>query len=97
MQFNRNDIILRPVLTEKSTDQRKAMNKYCFEVSSLCNKTEAKRAVEKMFNVKVLKCNVINKKGKLKRYRANYGYKTDRKKIIVTLPKGAKIDFFEGF
>ena len=97
MHLNRNDIILRPILTEKSTDQRKEMNKYSFEVNNLCNKTEAKRIIEKMFNVKVLKCNVINKKGKLKRYRATSGYKSDRKKVIVTLAKGSKIDFFEGF
>jgi large subunit ribosomal protein L23 len=97
MQLNKNDIILRPILTEKSTEQRKGMNKYSFEVNSLTNKTEAKRIIEKMFNVKVLRCNVINKKGKLKRYRATAGYKADRKKVIVTLAPGSKIDFFEGF
>ena len=97
MQLNKNDIILRPILTEKSTDQRKTMNKYSFEVNVLCNKTEARRIIEKMFNVKVVKCNVINKIGKLKRYRATAGFKADRKKVIVTLAKGSKIDFFEGF
>ena len=97
MQLNKNDIILRPILTEKSTEQRKEMNKYSFEINSLCNKTEAKRIIEKMFNVKVISCNVINKKGKFKRYRATAGYKADRKKVIVTLAKGSKIDFFEGF
>jgi len=97
MRIENNDIIIRPRLTEKSTDQRKELNKYCFEVNSLCNKIQAKKAIEKMFNVKVLKVNVLNKKGKLKRYRGHAGYKGDVKKVIVTLPKGSKIDFFEGF
>jgi large subunit ribosomal protein L23 len=95
--LDRNDIVIRPILTEKSTELRKGLNKYLFEVSRLVNKTEAKKAIEKMFNVKVVKCNVMNKKGKMKRRRLSVGYQNDWKKLIVTLAKGQKIDFFEGF
>ncbi len=95
--LDRNDIIIRPILTEKSTDLRKKLNKYLFEVSKLVNKTEAKKTIEKMFNVKVIKCNILNEKGKMKRRRMSVGFQNDWKKIIVTLAKGQKIEFFEGF
>jgi large subunit ribosomal protein L23 len=97
MQLQKNDIIIRPVLTEKSTDMRKALGKYSFEVSGLVNKTEAKKTIERMFNVKVLKTNVVNVHGKMKRKRSTTGYQQDWKKIIVTIAKGQKIEFFEGF
>ncbi len=95
--LDKNDVVIRPILTEKSTVLRKSMNKYLFEVNKIVNKSEAKKTIEKMFNVKVLKCNVINEKGKLKRKRMTFGYQRDWKKVIVTLAKGQKIDFFEGF
>jgi large subunit ribosomal protein L23 len=73
------------------------MNKYAFEVNPLSNKTEVRKAVEKMFGVKVLSCNMVTRKGKYKRTRTNAGFKSDTKKAVVTLAKDAKIDFFEGF
>lgn len=95
--MDKNDVIVRPILSEKSTGMRKAANKYMFEINQRTNKSEAKKVIEKMFNVKVLKCNVLTVKGKMKRYRMSSGYLRDWKKIIVTLAKDNKIEFFEGF
>lgn len=92
-----NDLILKPIVTEKSTELRKSLNQYSFEIHPLANKSEVVKALQKMFEVKILKSRVINIKGKLKRYRNKVGYTKNRKKIIVTLAKDSKIDFFEGF
>ena len=89
------DIIIRPVLTEKGYDGI-ASKKYTFIVKKDANKTEIKLAVEKLFGVQVDKVNTMNCKGKLKRMGRNEGYTPDRKKAIVTLKADSKaIEFFE--
>ncbi len=89
------DIILKPVLTEKGYDGI-ASKKYAFYVKKDANKTEIKLAVEKLFGVQVAKVNTLNSKGKLKRMGRNQGYTPDRKKAIVTLKADSKaIEFFE--
>ena len=89
------DIILKPVLTEKGYDGI-ASKKYAFYVKKDANKTEIKLAVEKIFGVQVAKVNTLNSKGKLKRMGRNQGYTPDRKKAIVTLKADSKaIEFFE--
>ena len=89
------DIILKPVLTEKAYDGI-ASKKYTFYVKKDANKVEIKLAVEKLFGVQVDKVNTMNCKGKLKRMGRNAGYTPDRKKAIVTLKEGSKaIEFFE--
>ena len=89
------DIILKPVLTEKAYDGI-ASKKYTFYVKKDANKTEIKLAVEKLFGVQVAKVNTLNSKGKLKRMGRNQGYTPDRKKAIVTLKADSKaIEFFE--
>jgi large subunit ribosomal protein L23 len=94
------EILLRPVLTEKMLALSEKVNKYGFEVLRDANKFEIKRAVEKKFNVKVEQVHVINMKGKSKRMSTRRGMtsgeRSDRKKAIVTLQKGQKIDFFAG-
>lgn len=90
------DIIKRPVITEHSADLM-ADKKYTFEVSKNANKTEIKAAVELIFDVKVLKVNTMNLKGKFKRQGQYAGYRPDRKKAIVQLSEDSKdLDFFEG-
>ena len=81
------DIIIRPILTEKS---HRLMNerKYVFEVNPLANKGQIKEAVEKIFNVKVEKVNVINVKPKPKRRGIFVGRSRKWKKAIVTLKEG---------
>ena len=89
------DIILKPVLSEKAYDGI-ATKKYTFFVKKSANKTEIKLAVEKLFGVKVESVNTVNCKGKLKRMGRNEGYRPDRKKAIVQLKEDSKgIEFFE--
>ena len=89
------DIILKPVLTEKAYDGI-ASKKYTFYVKKDANKTQIKLAVESIFGVKVESVNTVSCKGKLKRMGRNEGYTPDRKKAIVTLKADSKsIEFFD--
>lgn len=78
------DIILRPVITEASTalldDKR-----YTFDVDVRATKTQVKKAIEEIFDVKVVQVNIMNVKGKLKRQGRYEGYTKKRRKAIVTL------------
>ena len=90
------DIILRPVLTEKSYDQ---MNdkRYTFEVAVKAGKTEIKEAIETVFGVKVETVNTVRQLGKIKRQGRTQGRRPEKKKAYVTLTKDSKnIEFFEG-
>ena len=93
------DIIVRPILSERSIRSKKKLNKVAFEVVKEANKPEIKKAVEKLFSVKVKHVNVVRVPGKFTRsgFKATRGgYKSDWKKAIVTLSSGDKIDVFEG-
>ncbi|AOT71170.1 50S ribosomal protein L23 [Geosporobacter ferrireducens] len=90
------DIIKRPVVSERSMDDM-ADKKYTFEVDKRANKTEIKKAIEKIFGVKVEQVNTQNVTGKYKRMGAHVGKRPDWKKAIVTLTADSKeIEFFEG-
>ena len=78
------DIILAPVVTEKSSDGI-AEGKYTFKVNKKATKIDIKRAVEKLFNVKVINVNTVTVKGKEKRVGRNVGKTSDWKKAIVTI------------
>jgi large subunit ribosomal protein L23 len=87
-------VIVRPVVTEKSTDMGES-DKYVFEVASDANKNEVKQAVEKFFGVKVIDVRTMNMKGKPKRLGRYMGRRKDWKKAIVKLQSGDKIDLFD--
>ena len=90
------DIIVRPVLTEKSYDGM-ANKKYAFEVAIDATKIEIKQAIEKIFDVKVASVNTMRTEGKLKRQGRTMGRRPERKKAYVTLTEESKtIEFFEG-
>jgi len=89
------DIIIKPVVTEKSFSLLED-NKYTFIVDKRATKTEIRSAVEEIFKVSVLGVNTINVKGKPKRVGKHAGYKADRKKAVVTLKPGQKIPLFDG-
>ncbi|MDE5583333.1 MAG: 50S ribosomal protein L23 [Ruminococcus sp.] len=90
------DIILKPVITERSMDNLQE-GKYTFKVAKDANKSEIKKAVEKLFSVKVAKVNTLNCNGKMKRVGRYTGKTADWKKAIVTLTEDSKaIEFFEG-
>ena len=90
------DIILKPVLTEKSYDGL-AKKRYAFIVAPDANRTEVRQAVEAAFGVKVQKVNIVNKLGKLKRQGYFVGRRPSTKKAYVQLTADSKpIEFFEG-
>ncbi len=90
-----NDVIIKPVLSEKSTSLAE-MRKYVFRVSKKANKKIVKRAIKEIFNVEPVSVNIINVRGHRKRVRYNYGFTPSWKKAIVTLKEGDKIELFEG-
>ncbi|AKL97052.1 50S ribosomal protein L23 [Clostridium aceticum] len=93
---NPHDIVIRPLVTEQSM-QDIADKKYAFVVDRKANKTEIRRAIEKIFSVKVEKVNTVNMKGKVKRMGRNVGRRADWKKAIITLTQDSKeIELFEG-
>ncbi|HOO05204.1 MAG: 50S ribosomal protein L23 [Ruminococcus sp.] len=90
------DIILKPVITEKSMDGLQA-GKYTFKVAKDATKPEIKKAVEKLFGVEVDKVTTMNVRGKEKRMGRFVGTTASWKKAIVTLTEDSKaIEFFEG-
>ena len=89
------DVLIAPVVSEKSyslLDQ----NKYTFIVAPDANKTEIKIAVEKVFNVKVISVNTLNREGKSLRTRFGIGKRKDTKRAIVKVAAGQRIDIFGG-
>ena len=94
---NAYDIIIRPIITEQSMEDTDLM-KYSFEVAPDAGKTEIKKAVEEIFNVKVMKISTLNVHGKEKRVGAYpKGFTKDWKKAVVRLtPDSKPIEFFEG-
>ena len=89
------DIILKPILSEKSYADI-ANKKYTFKVAKSANKVEIKKAIEDIFGVKVKSVNTANIDGKLKRQGKTQGYTSDYKKAYVTLTEESKtIEFFD--
>jgi len=89
-------IIRRPVITEKGTNLKDLNNQLIFEVDPASNKSEIKKAVEKLFKVTVLSVRTQNRMGKPKRLGRTLGRRKRWKKAIVTLKEGHRVDFFEG-
>ncbi len=90
------DIIIKPVITEKSMDGLQA-GKYTFKVAKDATKPEIKKAVEKLFGVEVAKVTTMNVKGKMKRLGRYEGMTPSWKKAVITLtPDSKTIEFFEG-
>ncbi len=91
-----HDVLIRPLLTERSNDLQEGQNAYCFEVARDANKIEIRNAVEKIFDVKVKKVCVMNVTGKKKRLGRFEGFRRSWKKAVVYLADaGQRIDFFE--
>lgn len=92
---NPRDIVLRPVVSEKSYGAFDA-NVYTFVVAPDANKIEIRRAVESIFNVRVTNVNTINRKGKRKRNRrtGNWSKRSDEKRALVSLAPGDRIEIF---
>ncbi|HPN30668.1 MAG TPA: 50S ribosomal protein L23 [bacterium] len=91
-----HNIIIRPIISEKSTIAREKFNQYGFEVAVDATKNEVKKAVEKLFSVKVESVKMLNQIGKIKRVRQHPGMTAKSKKAVVRLKGDNKIKFFEG-
>ena len=89
------DVIIRPIITEQSMIEMEN-DKYTFEVYRRANKTEVKQAVEDLFDVKVVKVNILNVRGKLKRMGRYAGYTRKRRKAVVQIQEGQSIEIFGG-
>jgi large subunit ribosomal protein L23 len=91
-----NEIIKRPLITEKTSIQKELYNQLTFEVDRRANRIEIKRAIETVFKVKVSGVKTIQVTGKIKQRGRIIGKRRDWKKAIVKLMPGERIDFFEG-
>jgi len=89
------DIIVAPIITEKATFASE-QNKVVFKVVKTATKPQIKKAVEKLFDVKVLDVNTLLRKGKRKTFKGTRGFQSDFKKAVVTLAEGDKIDVTTG-
>ncbi len=91
------NMIRAPIISEKSMEQAERENKYHFEVHSDANKIQIRHAIEALFDVRVIKVNTMNVKGKARQhsYRHRTGKTARRKKAIVTVAPGDHIDLVD--
>ena len=94
MVLEPQQIILRPLVTEKGYHKSERTNAYCSEVNPLATKTDIKKAVEELFDVKVDKVITQTRKGKARRTRTGVRYTSDWKKAIVILNEEHRIDYY---
>ena len=89
-------VVIRPLITEKTTYLSERRNTYTFEVNPLATKTEIKNAIETLFDVKVESVNTNVRKGKNRVFRGRRGMQGDVKRAVVTLAEGHRIDVTTG-
>ncbi len=94
MQKDPREVIIRPIITERSFDAIEDENRYTFEVEKSANKIEIAKAIQQIFGVTVIKVNTVNMKSKPKRVRYNLGNTRTWKKAIVKLADGDSIDLY---
>jgi large subunit ribosomal protein L23 len=90
--MNYTEVLIAPILSEKSVTIKDSQNRYTFRVNPKSNKTEIKKAVETLFKVKVSAVRTANLPGKLHKVGRHEGYRSDWKKAVVTVKAGQKID-----
>ena len=88
------NVIIKPLVTEKSSHQSQTRNAYAFRVHADANKPMIKQAVEKLYNVKVADVRTLNRKGKPRRTRTGMTTKSDWKRAIVVLDEGSRIELY---
>ena len=96
MNLTVQDVIVRPIISEKAERGREAERQYAFQVHRDATKIQVKQAVEKLFNVHVLAVRTAVARGKNKRVGRNVGRRPNWKKAFVTLKEGETIALFEG-
>ena len=85
-------VIKNPILTEKTTNLQELRNQFAFKVDPKANKSEVRKAIETLFDVKVKRVNICNMPGKMRRFLGRPGRAAPWKKAIVTLHEGQTID-----
>ncbi len=90
-----HDVLIRPILTEKTTQLESAENVYTFEVGESANKHQIKEAVQTVFGVTVEDVRTIVMRGKNKRFGRYYGKRSNWKKAFVRLSEGDSLNFYE--
>jgi large subunit ribosomal protein L23 len=90
--MNFTEVLISPILSEKSVQMKDAQNRYTFKVNPKANKSEIKKAVETLFKVKVTAVRTANQPGKLHKVGRYEGYRSDWKKAMVSVKAGQKID-----
>ena len=90
--MNFTEVLISPILSEKSVIMKDSQNRYTFRVNPKSNKTEIKKAIETVFKVKVTAVRTANLPGKLHKVGRYEGYRSDWKKAMVTVKAGQKID-----
>lgn len=93
-ELESHQVIVRPLVTEKGVHRAARNNQYAFEIHPQATKTDVRRAVEELFDVKVDKVMTQNRRGKRRRYRQRYGVTSSWKKAVVKLGAEHRIDFF---
>jgi len=88
------NVIIKPLVTEKSTHQQTTRNAYAFQVNPNANKQQIKQAVEKLYDVKVVDVRTMNRKGKPRRSRFKMTTTPDWKRAIVVLDENSRIELF---
>ena len=94
LDLDPHQVVLRPLVTEKGMHKASRYNQYAFEVNRLAGKEEIRRAVEELFDVKVVRVNTQNRKGKPRRTKFRWGTTKAWKKAVVTLDSEDRINFF---
>ena len=89
-----NSIIIKPLITEKSTHQQSTRNSYAFEVHPEANKHQIKDAIERQYHVKVTDVRTMNRKGKPRRAKYKMTSTSDWKKAVVVLDENSRIELF---
>ena len=92
--MDHTNVIIRPLVTEKSTHQQATRNAYSFQVNPKANKQQIREAVEKIYSVKVADVRTLNRKGKPRRTRTGMTTKSDWKRAIVVLDEGSRIELY---
>ena len=89
-----NTIIIKPLVTEKSTHQQATRNSYAFQVNTSANKHQIKDAIERQYNVKVVDVRTMNRKGKPRRAKFKMTTTSAWKKAVVELDENSRIELF---
>jgi large subunit ribosomal protein L23 len=92
--MDKTNVIIKPLITEKSTHQQQTRNVYAFQVHHKANKPQIKQAIEQIYNVKVLDVRTMTRKGKPRRTKFKMTHGPEWKRAIVVLDENSKIDLF---